>query len=137
MQMAAKDKSKQRALIVGLTSLAVLSLCLGIATYYGFTGREELRKQAADAKLGNDELDKARKKLDAELKAAQEAKEETAKALVNAKADLVKTIADKSAAFKTLQRIVEDRDDRINELKKEVNRLQDRLLEDMKRRQSK
>jgi hypothetical protein len=226
--MASNDESKQKALIIALVCFVVLSLGLGVATYYGFAGQEEFKKQAADAKkekdaqlkrgdweqfqalalkahlghnltkedqeslaqlgknydagkgnLGKDEknyadgkslLDrlshdmgwdpkkqqpvdtffqkkdslendvvllrsqlakaqedytKAREKLDAELKATQAEKEEMAKALTNSKAELAKTIADKSAAFLTLQKTVEARDDDINELKKEGNRLQD------------
>jgi hypothetical protein len=226
--MASKDESKQQALIIALVCFVVLSLGLGVATYYGFAGQEDLKKQAAEAKkekvaeanrgdweqfqelslkahlghnltkedqealaqlgkkhdagkgsLGKDEknyadgkslLDrlsrdmgwdpkkqqpvdtffqkkeslendnillrsqltkaqedftKAREKLDADLKSTQAEKEEMAKALANSKADLAKTIADKAAAFLALQKIVEERDDEINELKKEVNRLQD------------
>jgi hypothetical protein len=226
--MASKDESKQQALIIALVCFVVLSLGLGVATYYGFAGQEELKKQAAEAKkekdvqlrrgdweqfqalalkahlghnltkedqeslaalgknydagkgnLGKDEknyadgkslLDrlshdmgwdqkkqqpvdtyfqkkeslendnvllrsslakaqedftKAREKLDAELKSTQAEKEEMAKALANSKAELAKTIADKSAAFLALQKTVEQRDDQINELTKEVNRLQD------------
>ena len=226
--MASKDESKQQALIIALVCFVVLSLGLGVATYYGFAGQEELKKQAAEAKkekdvqlnrgdweqfqalslkahlghnltkedqealaalgkkydagkgnLGKDEknypdakslLDrlshdmgwdpkkqqpvdtyfqkkeslendnillrgqlakaqedytKAREKLDAELKSTQAEKEEMGKALANSKAELAKTITDHSEAFKTLQKTVEDRDNEINELKKEVNRVQD------------
>jgi hypothetical protein len=48
--MASKDESKQQALIIALVCFVVLSLGLGVATYYGFAGQEELKKQAADAK---------------------------------------------------------------------------------------
>jgi hypothetical protein len=51
--------------------------------------------------------------------------EAMAKALVNSNTELAKIIADKSAAFATLQKTVEERDDQVNELMKEVNRLQD------------
>jgi hypothetical protein len=81
-----------------------------------------LRSQLAKAQ---DDYTKAREKLDAELKATQAEKDEMGKALERSKADLAKTIADKSAAFTSLQKTVEVRDDEINELKKEVNRLQD------------
>jgi chromosome segregation ATPase len=81
-----------------------------------------LRSQLAKAQ---EDLTKAREKLDAELKSTQAVKEEMAKALANSKTDLAKIIADKSAAFMTLQKTIEERDDEINELKKEVNRLQD------------
>jgi hypothetical protein len=81
-----------------------------------------LRSQLAKAQ---EDFTKAREKLDAELKSTQAEKEEMAKALANCRADLAKTIADKSAAFMTLQQTIEERDDQINELKKEFNRLQD------------
>jgi hypothetical protein len=86
--------------------------------------REDVLLRSKLAKPQED-LTKAREKVDAELKSTQAEKEEMARALANAKAELAKTIADKSAAFATLQKIIEERDDDINELKKEVNRLQD------------
>jgi len=48
--MADKDDSKQQALIISLICFVVLSLGLGVATYYGFAGQVELKKQADDAK---------------------------------------------------------------------------------------
>jgi hypothetical protein len=226
--MASKDESKQQGLIIALVCFVVLSLGLAVATYYGFAGQEELKKQAAEAKkekdvqlrrgdweqfqalslkahlghnltkedqealaalgknydagkgnLGKDEksypdgkslLDrlshdmgwdpkkqqpvdtffqkkdslenevvllrsqltkaqedyiKAREKLDAELKSTQAEKEEMAKALANSKAELAKTITEKSAAFEARGKTLDLREDENNELKKEVNRLQD------------
>src|SRR6516225_6272881 len=53
--MAAKgDESKQQALIIALVCFVVLSLGLGVATYYGFAGQDELRKQAQEAKKDKD-----------------------------------------------------------------------------------
>ena len=203
--MAAKEESKQQPLIIALICFVVLSLGLGVATYYGWAGQDELKKQAAESKkekdiqlkrgdweqfqalalkahlghnltkedqealaalrkgydggsLGKEEKDytdgkslldklsqdkdmgwdpkkqqprdnyfhkaeslendvillrsqltkaqddfnKAREKMDAELKANQAEKEEVAKALANSKAELAKTISDKSGAFLAL-----------------------------------
>jgi hypothetical protein len=52
--MASKEESKTQALIIALVCFVVLSLGLGVATYYGFAGQEELRKQAAEAKKEKD-----------------------------------------------------------------------------------
>jgi hypothetical protein len=142
--MAGKDFSKRQALVIALVCFVVVSLGMGLARRFWLAGGEEFLRKAADVTMAKDEWHSARRKLDAELKAAQEEKETTrvekeelAKALANARADLAKTIADKSAAFARLQKTVEERDDEINELKKEVNRLQDRIQEDTKRRRIK
>src|SRR5437588_1706725 len=53
--MASKgDESKQQALIIALVCFVVLSIGLGVATYYGFAGQEEYKKQAQDAKKDKD-----------------------------------------------------------------------------------
>jgi hypothetical protein len=71
--------------------------------------------------------------MDADLKGNQAEKEEVAKALGNSKTDLAKTISEKSASFLALQKTVEERDDEINQLKKD----KDALGDDQKRQATK
>jgi hypothetical protein len=226
--MAAKgDESKQQALIIALVCFVVLSLGLGVATYYGFAGQDELRKQAAEAKkekdaqtkrgdweqfqsltmkayvgqnlskedqenlstlrrnyesgqLGKEEknkpevdalldklkqsiapwdqrkqlpaenyfhkvetldndvaqlraqlnraredYDKAKEKLDSELKATQGEKDDIGKALTDREKKLADQIKEKSTAFQALQKILEERDDEINDLKKKLDQVQE------------
>jgi hypothetical protein len=221
--MAAKgDDSKSQALIIALVCFVVLSIGLGVATYYGFAGQDELRKQAQEAKkdkdaqtkrgdweqlqsltmkayvgqtlskedqdnltklrrdydsgtLGKDEknmpeikslfdkltqnmgwdqrkqqpgdsyfhkveslenevaqlrgqlakarddYDKAGQKMNEELKATQAEKDEMAKALAGSKKELADTLIKKSEAFDKLKTGVEERDDEINTLKKNLD----------------
>jgi hypothetical protein len=59
--MAARsDDSNRQVLIIALVFFVILSIGLGVATYYGFSGQKNLEAQAADAKKKEDAQRKAR-----------------------------------------------------------------------------
>jgi hypothetical protein len=98
-----------------------------------FLATANLRAQTV-AKAQED-YTKAREKLDAELKSTHAEKEEMAKALANSKAELNKIIADEITALSALQKVIEERNDEVNELWKKVDRLQDAQVAQKKKKQ--